>query len=115
MLSEIRTLRQAAKIARDGATIEVDTGDYEGDTAVWTQNNLIIRGTRTRADDFAEPSKFDYRLRKSSKLLGTAGVAGTFNNEIRPTSEYRHVAGSVDLGLTELTPLSPGAFQRLAQ
>ena len=41
----IRTLRQAAKIARDGDTIEVDAGDYEGDTAVWTQNDLIIRGT----------------------------------------------------------------------
>ena len=41
---DIRTLRQAAKIARDGDTIEVDAGDYEGDTAVWTQNNLIIRG-----------------------------------------------------------------------
>ena len=51
----------------------------------------------------------------SSKLLGTAGVAGTFSKENRPTSEYRHVAGSVDLGLTELTPLSPGAFQRLAR
>ena len=45
---EIRTLRQAAKIARDGDTIEVDAGDYEGDTAVWTQNNLIIRGIGVR-------------------------------------------------------------------
>ena len=45
---DIRTLRQAAKIARDGDTIEVDAGDYEGDTAVWTQNNLIIRGIGVR-------------------------------------------------------------------
>ena len=44
---EIRTLRQAAKIARDGDIIEVDSGDYKGDTAVWTQNDLIIRGTGT--------------------------------------------------------------------
>ncbi len=41
---DIRTLRQAAKIARDGDTIEVDSGDYKGDNAVWTQNDLIIRG-----------------------------------------------------------------------
>jgi len=108
-----------------GVFIFMRAGPAEG----WISNNLLVgRGemeikapatvtsnAHARPDDFAEPSKFDYRLRKSSKLLGTAGVAGTFSNEIRPTSEYRHVASSVDLGLTELTPLSPGAFQRLAR
>ena len=45
---EIRTLRKAAQIARDGDTIEVDAGDYSGDTAVWTQKDLIIRGMGQR-------------------------------------------------------------------
>ena len=111
--------------AQGGVFITMRAGPAEG----WISNNLLVgRGemeikapatvtgnAQARPDDFVEPSKFDYRLRMSSKLLGTAGVAGTFSKETRPTSEYRHVAGSVDLGLTELTPLSPGAFQRLAR
>lgn len=35
---------QAAKVARDGAVIEIDAGTYSGDVAVWKQNNLTIRG-----------------------------------------------------------------------
>jgi hypothetical protein len=34
----------AAKIARDGAVIEIDAGVYEGDAVVWRQNGLTIRG-----------------------------------------------------------------------
>ncbi|MEP6609635.1 MAG: hypothetical protein ABJA83_13275, partial [Burkholderiaceae bacterium] len=45
---DVRTLRKASEIARDGDVIEVDAGDYQGDTAVWTQNELVIRGTGTR-------------------------------------------------------------------
>ena len=111
--------------AQGGVFITMRAGPAEG----WISNNLLVgRGemeikapatvtsnAQARPDDFVEPSKFDYRLRMSSKLLGTAGAAGTFSKESRPTREYRHVAGSVDLGLTELTPLSPGAFQRLAR
>jgi hypothetical protein len=35
---------QAAKMARDGAVIEIDAGTYSGDVAVWPQSNLTIRG-----------------------------------------------------------------------
>lgn len=35
----------AAAVARDGDTIEIDAGKYSGDVAVWTANNLSIRGT----------------------------------------------------------------------
>ena len=45
---EVRTLQKAAEIARDGDTVEVDPGDYHGDTAVWTQNALVIRGMGVR-------------------------------------------------------------------
>ena len=34
----------AASVARDGDTIEISAGTYEGDAAVWTQNNLTLRG-----------------------------------------------------------------------
>lgn len=35
---------QAAKMARDGAVIEIDAGTYPGDVAVWPQSHLTIRG-----------------------------------------------------------------------
>jgi hypothetical protein len=40
---------EVALIAKDGDTIEIDAGAYSGDVAVWTQNNLIIRGVGGRA------------------------------------------------------------------
>jgi hypothetical protein len=39
----------AARIARDGDVIEIDAGTYPGDTAIWTQNDLTIRGVGGRA------------------------------------------------------------------
>jgi hypothetical protein len=35
---------QAAAAARDGDTVEIDAGVYDGDVAVWTANNLVLRG-----------------------------------------------------------------------
>ena len=46
---EIRTLAAAAQVARDGDTIAVDPGDYPGDVAVWTRDNLTIRAVSGRA------------------------------------------------------------------
>ena len=46
---EIRLVSTAAKLAQDGDTIEIEAGDYPGDTAVWKQNNLTIRGIGGRA------------------------------------------------------------------
>jgi hypothetical protein len=40
---------EAARRARDGDVIEIDAGEYAGDVAVWTQNNLTIRGVGGRA------------------------------------------------------------------
>lgn len=45
----IKTLAEASRIARDGDTVEVDAGDYEGDVAVWTQNDLVLRAVNGRA------------------------------------------------------------------
>jgi hypothetical protein len=43
-------LAQASKLARSGAVIEVDAGDYVGDVAVWNQEALTLRalGGRVR-------------------------------------------------------------------
>jgi hypothetical protein len=35
---------EAARAARDGAVVEIDAGDYDGDVAIWRQNDLTLRG-----------------------------------------------------------------------
>ena len=79
---------------------------------------LDSRGNREAArGDFADPAKFDFRLRASSPLVGQAGFRGGNNGDFAlPLREYVHEASSCPLeGLSSLTPLSPGAFQRLAR
>jgi hypothetical protein len=46
---EIRTVAEAAWLARDGDVVEIDAADYRGDAAVWTQRNLTIRGVGGQA------------------------------------------------------------------
>jgi len=78
---------------------------------------LVSRGNVEAARmEFADPAKFDYRLRASSRLVGRAGFRGTRETEPGlPQREYEHPASSCPLeGVTALTPLSPGAFQRIA-
>ena len=45
---KINTITEAAKLARDGEVIEIRPGDYRGQPAVWTQNNLLIRASGAR-------------------------------------------------------------------
>jgi hypothetical protein len=45
---KISTLGEAARRARDGEVIEIRPGDYRGQPAVWTQDNLTIRGAGVR-------------------------------------------------------------------
>jgi hypothetical protein len=39
---------EAARVARDGALVEIHAGEYEGDVAVWRQNDLTLRGVGGR-------------------------------------------------------------------
>lgn len=45
---KIASITEAAKQARDGDVIEIRPGVYRGQPAVWTQNNLVIRGAGER-------------------------------------------------------------------
>ncbi len=45
---EVKSIGTAAILARDGAVIEVDAGDYRGDTAIWTQNDVSLRAVGGR-------------------------------------------------------------------
>lgn len=43
-----KTIAEAAWKAKDGDTVEIEAAEYVGDVAVWTQNNLTIRGINGR-------------------------------------------------------------------
>lgn len=46
---KVTSISEAARLARDGEVIDIRTGDYRAQPAVWTQNNLLIRGAGGRA------------------------------------------------------------------
>lgn len=48
-----KRITDAAKVARDGDTIEVDAGDYLGDVTTWTQRHITVRGVGGRPRLFA--------------------------------------------------------------
>lgn len=45
---KITSITEAARLAKDGEIIEIRSGDYRGQPAVWSQNNLVIRGAGKR-------------------------------------------------------------------
>ncbi len=57
----IKTIAAAARLAGDNTTIDVDSGDYVGDVAVWTQANIHLRAVggrvRLRAQGMAAEGK----------------------------------------------------------
>jgi hypothetical protein len=44
----ITRIAEAARLAKDGDTVEILPGEYRGDVAVWQQKNLTIRGIGQR-------------------------------------------------------------------
>jgi hypothetical protein len=44
----IKTIAEAAKVAQDDDVVEIASGTYEGDVAVWPQKRLTIRGVGVR-------------------------------------------------------------------
>ena len=45
---KISSLSEAARLAKDGEIIEIRPGNYYGQPAIWTKNNLVIRGVGER-------------------------------------------------------------------
>lgn len=50
----IRSIAEAARLARDGDTIEIQAGEYHADVTIWHQKKLSIRGVGGNARLFAE-------------------------------------------------------------
>jgi|GEM_PF-821807 len=69
---------EAAAVAVDGDTIEIDAGRYVGDVAVWRQNNLTIRGVNGQAHLMANG--------KNAEGKGTWVIKG--NNTIVENIEF---------------------------
>lgn len=69
----LSSIAMAAVAARDGDTIEIDAGDYLGDVAIWTKNDLKIRavGGRVRllAGGQAAEGKAIWVIRSGSMLV----------------------------------------------
>jgi hypothetical protein len=113
--------------SRGGVFVRVSPG--AGRTVM--RNNLLVGNGTMQIDthlessgnreasrrEFADPAGFDYRLRPGSPLVGQAGFRGGIDRDIPvPLREYVHEATSCPIeGASALTPLSPGAFQRLAR
>lgn len=51
---QVATIAEAATLAGDGDTVEVQAGDYVGDVAVWEQRRLTIRAVGGRARVIAD-------------------------------------------------------------
>lgn len=50
----ITHITDAARLAKDGDTVEIQPGEYRGDVAVWQQKQLVIRGIGARPVLIAE-------------------------------------------------------------
>ena len=44
----LKSISEAARLAHDGDTVEIEAGDYAGDVATWKQDDLILRAVGGR-------------------------------------------------------------------
>ena len=79
--------------------------------------SVSVSNIEARVDNFANAARFDYHLRLGSRHVGAAGkVDQVTAGRSYPQREYVHPADSRSLGRsTNLTALSPGAFQGLVR
>jgi hypothetical protein len=106
------------RVARGADSTTLANNLLVGTASMAIDGPLTSRGNREAArKEFADPATFDYRLRSGAPLVGQAGFRGSQPEDLPlPQREYVHEASSCPLeGLSALTPLSPGAFQRLAR
>lgn len=77
----IKSIAVAAAMAKDGDTFEVDAGDYRGDIAVWTKDNITLRaiGGRVRliASGMAAEGKGIWVLRGGRMTVEGFDFSGT--------------------------------------
>lgn len=79
--ARIHSIATAAALARNGDTIEIAAGDYPQDVAVWTQDNLTIRGVggsvRLLANGASAEQKAIWVVRGGKVLIENIDFSGT--------------------------------------
>lgn len=108
----VKTLAEAARLARDGDTVEVDAGVYARDVTVWTQDDLAVRavGGRVRllADGAAAEDKAIWVVRggrvsvegfdfEGARVAGRNGAGIRFEAGVLSVRDCRFVDN--DMGL----------------
>ena len=58
---DFKTIAAAAKAARDGDIVEIDSGTYQGGVALWPQSHLIVRGAAERPHITADGNAIEKR------------------------------------------------------
>jgi hypothetical protein len=70
----------AARVAKSGDTIEIEAGTYDGDVAVWTQDNLTLRGVggmvELRARGLAAEGKAIWVIRGNNVTVENIDFSG---------------------------------------
>ena len=103
------------RVAQGNVSVSMIENLLVGDGTVEVRSrSALMRNMIGRRSDFADASKLDFRVKTTSKLFGAVGKAGRqAGGSAPPEREYVHPADSVPLPpLSDLMPLSPGAFQR---
>jgi hypothetical protein len=76
----VTRIADAARLARDGDTVEILAGEYRGDVAVWTQARLTLRGVGPRpvlaADNQSAEGKAIWVIRDGDFLVENIAFTG---------------------------------------
>ncbi|WP_295879425.1 right-handed parallel beta-helix repeat-containing protein [uncultured Thiohalocapsa sp.] len=79
--SELKVPSAAARVAKDGDTVEIAAGDYRGDVASWRQNRLTLRGVggrpHLRAAGRAAEGKAIWVIKGNDVLVENIEMSGT--------------------------------------
>ena len=77
----ITRIAEAARLAKDGDTVEILSGEYRGDVAVWQQKQLVIRGIGPRpvliADGKSAEGKAIWVIRNGDILIENIEFRGS--------------------------------------
>ena len=80
-LEPINSVKEAARVARDGDTIEILPGEYRQQAVLWLQNRLTIRGKGRRpvfiADGDSAEGKALWVVRNAEMLIENVEFRGT--------------------------------------
>ncbi len=99
---DVRSLAEAARLAKDGDILAVASADYRADVAVWTQRDLVIRGIGTRprliADGASAESKAIFVVRGDGVRIENLAFVGARVEDrngagIRLEKGSLHIAG----------------------